>query len=118
VRCLLCAHRCVISEGHRGVCGVRENRGGAWSQAAAHESRMMHSLLLFAAVAYLAAWWREIEGGTALATIAVALGGVAFTAAQEQPFAASLVVSLPLLLAGGLFYLSGRYSLRTTLTRF
>jgi pyruvate formate lyase activating enzyme len=28
VRCLLCAQRCVVSEGHRGVCGVRENRGG------------------------------------------------------------------------------------------
>ncbi len=28
VRCLLCRHRCVISEGKRGICGVRENRGG------------------------------------------------------------------------------------------
>ena len=27
VRCALCAHRCVIAEGHRGHCGVRENRG-------------------------------------------------------------------------------------------
>ncbi len=28
VRCALCAHRCVIAEGKRGVCAVRENRGG------------------------------------------------------------------------------------------
>ncbi|MDP8215281.1 MAG: AmmeMemoRadiSam system radical SAM enzyme [Candidatus Euphemobacter frigidus] len=28
VRCDLCAHRCVIPEGKRGLCGVRENRGG------------------------------------------------------------------------------------------
>jgi pyruvate formate lyase activating enzyme len=29
VRCQLCAHRCRIAEGQRGICGVRENRGGA-----------------------------------------------------------------------------------------
>ncbi len=29
VRCALCAHRCVIKDGGRGICGVRENRGGA-----------------------------------------------------------------------------------------
>jgi pyruvate formate lyase activating enzyme len=29
VRCHLCAHRCVIGDGRRGVCGVRENRDGA-----------------------------------------------------------------------------------------
>jgi pyruvate formate lyase activating enzyme len=28
VRCELCPHRCVISPGHRGICGVRENRDG------------------------------------------------------------------------------------------
>ncbi|MCD6284867.1 MAG: AmmeMemoRadiSam system radical SAM enzyme [Anaerolineae bacterium] len=28
VRCGLCAHRCVISDGKKGVCQVRENRGG------------------------------------------------------------------------------------------
>ena len=28
VRCILCAHRCVIREGKRGICQVRENRGG------------------------------------------------------------------------------------------
>lgn len=28
VRCHLCAHRCVIADGKRGVCRVRENRGG------------------------------------------------------------------------------------------
>ncbi|MCD6128178.1 AmmeMemoRadiSam system radical SAM enzyme, partial [Candidatus Bipolaricaulota bacterium] len=28
VRCNLCAHRCLIPEGRRGVCMVRENRGG------------------------------------------------------------------------------------------
>ncbi|NOZ58360.1 MAG: AmmeMemoRadiSam system radical SAM enzyme [Euryarchaeota archaeon] len=28
VRCNLCSHRCVIAEGKRGICGVRENRGG------------------------------------------------------------------------------------------
>ncbi|MCX6695222.1 MAG: AmmeMemoRadiSam system radical SAM enzyme [Candidatus Altiarchaeota archaeon] len=28
VKCAMCAHRCVISEGTRGVCGVRENNGG------------------------------------------------------------------------------------------
>lgn len=28
VRCNLCAHRCTIADGHKGVCGVRENRGG------------------------------------------------------------------------------------------
>lgn len=28
VRCFLCAHHCIISEGRRGICGVRENRGG------------------------------------------------------------------------------------------
>jgi len=28
VRCNLCAHHCVIADGRRGVCRVRENRGG------------------------------------------------------------------------------------------
>ena len=28
VRCHLCSHRCVIGDGKRGICGVRENRGG------------------------------------------------------------------------------------------
>ena len=28
IRCLLCPHRCLIPEGKRGVCRVRENRGG------------------------------------------------------------------------------------------
>ena len=28
VRCTLCAHRCVIAPGHKGVCMVRENRAG------------------------------------------------------------------------------------------
>ncbi len=28
VRCHLCSHRCVIGEGKRGICGVRENRDG------------------------------------------------------------------------------------------
>jgi pyruvate formate lyase activating enzyme len=28
VRCHLCAHRCVISDGKKGTCRVRENRGG------------------------------------------------------------------------------------------
>ena len=28
VRCLLCPHRCLISDGNHGLCGVRENRGG------------------------------------------------------------------------------------------
>lgn len=27
-RCTLCAHRCLIAEGKRGICQVRENRGG------------------------------------------------------------------------------------------
>ncbi|MGE5188658.1 MAG: AmmeMemoRadiSam system radical SAM enzyme [Gemmatimonadota bacterium] len=29
VRCLLCPHGCLIAEGKRGICRVRENRGGA-----------------------------------------------------------------------------------------
>jgi pyruvate formate lyase activating enzyme len=29
VRCNLCGHRCVIPEGHRGICRVREHQGGA-----------------------------------------------------------------------------------------
>ena len=28
VRCYLCAHRCLIKDGLKGICGVRENRGG------------------------------------------------------------------------------------------
>ncbi|MBN2505740.1 MAG: AmmeMemoRadiSam system radical SAM enzyme [Verrucomicrobia bacterium] len=28
VRCELCAHRCLIADGRRGICRVRENRGG------------------------------------------------------------------------------------------
>jgi len=28
VRCNLCAHRCIIDDGKRGICWVRENRGG------------------------------------------------------------------------------------------
>jgi pyruvate formate lyase activating enzyme len=28
VQCHLCAHHCVIGQGKRGICGVRENRGG------------------------------------------------------------------------------------------
>jgi len=29
VRCFLCNHRCLIKEGSKGICKVRENRGGA-----------------------------------------------------------------------------------------
>jgi len=28
VKCNLCSHRCVIKDGHRGICSVRENQGG------------------------------------------------------------------------------------------
>jgi hypothetical protein len=77
------------------------------------ESRVLPVLLLFAALAYLVAWWREIEGGTALATIAVALGGVAFTVAGKRPFVESLALSLPLFLSGGLFYLAGAYAFQS-----
>lgn len=28
VKCNLCSHRCIIKEGKRGICGVRENQGG------------------------------------------------------------------------------------------
>jgi len=28
VRCILCSHRCIIKDGDRGICGVRENRSG------------------------------------------------------------------------------------------
>ena len=28
VRCRLCAHRCLIADGQRGICGVRENQEG------------------------------------------------------------------------------------------
>ena len=28
VRCFLCSHKCLIKEGAKGICGVRENRGG------------------------------------------------------------------------------------------
>ena len=28
VKCFLCAHHCVIKEGKRGICAVRENIGG------------------------------------------------------------------------------------------
>ncbi len=28
VRCAVCAHRCLVRPGRRGICGVRENRGG------------------------------------------------------------------------------------------
>jgi hypothetical protein len=28
VRCHLCAHRCAIADGKKGICQVRENRGG------------------------------------------------------------------------------------------
>src|SRR5512136_1180226 len=28
VRCRLCPHHCLIAEGKRGICAVRENRGG------------------------------------------------------------------------------------------
>jgi len=28
IRCDLCAHHCVVSDGHRGICGVRANEGG------------------------------------------------------------------------------------------
>ncbi len=28
VRCVLCAHRCLVRPGRRGICGVRENRDG------------------------------------------------------------------------------------------
>jgi len=28
VKCDLCSHRCVIKDGRRGICGVRENEAG------------------------------------------------------------------------------------------
>jgi hypothetical protein len=86
-------------------------RGDGLGESAAAERGMLPALLLFAALAYGAAWWREIEGGTALATIAVALGGIAFASAEQDPFLASLAASLPLFLTGGLFVWSGWYDL-------
>jgi len=28
VRCALCSHRCIVADGKRGICNVRENQGG------------------------------------------------------------------------------------------
>src|SRR3972149_1187480 len=28
VKCFLCAHNCIVSDGRRGICAVRENRDG------------------------------------------------------------------------------------------
>lgn len=34
VRCATCAHRCLVREGRRGICGVRRNEGGTlWCEA-------------------------------------------------------------------------------------
>jgi hypothetical protein len=85
--------------------------GGRLGDSGADETRLLPVLLFFAALAYLAAWWREIEGGTALAVVAVALGGVAFTFAPPDPFLASVALSLPLFVAGGLFVASGWFRL-------
>jgi len=30
VRCRLCSHQCLVGDGHRGACSVRENRGGTY----------------------------------------------------------------------------------------
>ena len=31
VRCFLCHHHCLIKEGQRGICGVRENHRGPFT---------------------------------------------------------------------------------------
>ena len=88
-------------------CGLNA-LGDQWRESGVEGGRMLPLLLLFAVIAYVAAWWRELEGGAALATIAAALGGIVFTFAERQAFALSLAMSLPLFLAGGLFLISVR----------
>ncbi len=39
VRCLACAHRCVVADGARGACRVRRNRGGSLLVPANHIAR-------------------------------------------------------------------------------
>jgi pyruvate formate lyase activating enzyme len=39
VRCLACAHRCVVADGARGACGVRRNRAGVLLVPANHVAR-------------------------------------------------------------------------------
>ena len=43
VHCLLCAHDCQVAEGKRGICGVRENRGGAMVSLVRDRMSSIHS---------------------------------------------------------------------------
>jgi hypothetical protein len=60
-------------------------------------------------VAYVTAWRREYWGDTSLALIAMALCGVTFAFAERDQFIASLMMSLPLFISGGLFTVCGLY---------
>lgn len=43
IQCLLCAHRCLLKEGSRGVCGVRQNCAGRVVALTYHHVAAMHN---------------------------------------------------------------------------
>lgn len=42
VRCALCPRGCIVKDGERGVCGVRENRGGVYTTLLHGRARAIH----------------------------------------------------------------------------
>ncbi len=42
VRCALCPRACIVKDGERGVCGVRENRGGVYTSLLHGRARAIH----------------------------------------------------------------------------
>ena len=46
VRCNLCAHHCLIADGRKGICQVRENRDGKLRTSAQRLQQVLHTLEL------------------------------------------------------------------------
>lgn len=88
--------------------------GEAFGERITSEGFVVLGLIVMAAAAYMAAWRHELWGGVSLALIAVALGGVTFAFVERDPFTASLVMSLPLFIVGGLFAVCGQYGAHST----
>jgi hypothetical protein len=88
--------------------------GEAFGEPLTGEGVVVLGLLLMSVVAYVTAWRREFWGGASLTLIAMALGGVTFAFAGRDQFIASLVMSLPLFISGGLFAVCGLYDAPST----
>lgn len=85
----------------------------AGSDPSAAESAVLVTLIVGAALAVAAAWWREEIGGILLIAVGAAHSVFAFVAAGHNEFFAVAITGVPFLLVGTPFLASWSLSRRT-----